>query len=259
MPAATRAGIDLAFDDDGAGPPIVLLHGLTFDRRTWRPIIERLDGGVRSIAIDLPAHGESGGTPVAFDQLVAELHDLLVSLAVERPIIVGHSMSGGLAFSYAATYAASGVVTVDNGPDIRPFAQVIRRLAPALRGPQFTDVWQTFEDSLGLARIPEPQRSLVLETHTVNQDIVLGYWDVALRTDPDDLQKLIDGQLRQVDVPCLGIFGRPLTDAERERLAWLPDVEVEEWTGDGHFVHLVDPDRFANRLRQFVEHCTAAR
>jgi hypothetical protein len=50
--------------------------------------------------------------------------------------------------------------------------------------------------------------------------------------------------------------GRRLTDAERERFARLPDVEVEEWTGDGHFVHLVDPDRFATRLRRFVERCS---
>ena len=78
-----------------------------------------------------------------------------------------------------------------------------------------------------------------------------------LRTDPDELQALIDAQIRKLDVPCLGVFGRPITDGERERFGWLPDVQLEEWAGDGHFVHLVDPDRFATRLRQFVDHCTA--
>lgn len=57
---------------------------------------------------------------------------------------------------------------------------------------------------------------------------------------------------------CLGVFGRPITDSERERFGLLPDVQLEEWAGDGHFVHLVDPDRFATRLRHFVDHCTAA-
>lgn len=259
MTAATHAEGQLAFDDEGDGTAVVFLHGLTFDRRTWRPIIERLDGAVRSVAIDLPAHGESRRAPAPFDQLAAEVHGLLDSLAVEGPILVGHSMSGGLAFSYAAAYPTSGVVIIDSGPDIRPFAQLVQRLAPVLRGPHFADAWQTFEDSLGLGRIPDPQRSLVLETHTVAQDVVLAYWDVALHTDSDHLQKLIDSQLRKVDVPCLGIFGRPLTDADRERLSWLPDVELEEWTGDGHFVHLVDPDRFASRLLQFVDHCSSTR
>ncbi len=258
MAAATDSATRLAYDDEGAGTPVVLLHGLTFDRRTWRPIIDRLDGSVRSIAIDLPAQGESGGAPAPFDEIAAQLHELLGSLAVDRPVVVGHSMSGGLAFFYAANYPARGLVVVDNGPDIRPFAELVHRLEPALRGPGFTKVWRTVEDSFGLERIPEPLRLVVLETHEVKQDVVVGYWETLLRADPDELQAFIDTQLRKLDVPCLGVFGRPITDSERERFGWLPDVQLEEWAGDGHFVHLVDPGRFATRLRQFVDHCTAA-
>ena len=104
MAAATDSATSLAYDDEGAGTPVVFLHGLTFDRRTWRPIIERLDGSVRSIAIDLPAHGDSGGAPAQLDEFAAQVHELLGSLAVDRPIVVGHSMSGGLASFYAAAY-----------------------------------------------------------------------------------------------------------------------------------------------------------
>jgi pimeloyl-ACP methyl ester carboxylesterase len=60
-------------------------------------------------------------------------------------------------------------------------------------------------------------------------------------------------------VSYLGVFGRAITDDEHERLGWLPDAQLEQWTGDGHFVHLVDPDRFATRLRQFIDYCTATR
>lgn len=257
MAAATHSATRLAYDDEGAGPPVVLLHGLTFDRRTWRPIIERFDGSVRSIAIDLPAHGESGGSPAPFDETAAQVHELLGLLAADPPIVVGHSMSGGLASFYAAAFPTRGLVVVDNGPDIRPFAQLVQRLEPALRGPGFAEVWRTFEDSLGVERIPEPVRSLVLETHEVKQDVVVGYWETLLRADPDELQAFIDGQIRRLDVPWLGVFGRPLTDGERERFRWPQDVQLEEWAGDGHFVHLVDPDRFATRLRLFVDHCTA--
>ena len=130
MAAATDSATSLAYDDEGAGTPVVFLHGLTFDRRTWRPIIERLDGSVRSIAIDLPAHGESGGAPAPLDEVAAQVHELLGSLAVDRPVVVGHSMSGGLASFYAATYPSRGLVVVDNGPDIRPFAQLVQRLEP---------------------------------------------------------------------------------------------------------------------------------
>jgi pimeloyl-ACP methyl ester carboxylesterase len=257
MAAAAHAATGLAYDDEGAGSPVVFLHGLTFDRRTWRPIIERLDASVRSISIDLPAHGESGGTPPPFEEVPARLRELLDALGVERPIVVGHSMSGAFASLYAFAHPTRGVVVIDNGPDIRPFAELVQRLEQALCGPGFAQVWSTFESSLGLERIPEPVRSLVLETHVVDQDVVVGYWEMVLRSDPSELQAWIDTVLAELNVPYLGVFGRPITDSERERFERLPDAQLEEWAGDGHFVHLVDPDRFAARLRRFVDHCTA--
>jgi hypothetical protein len=148
---------------------------------------------------------------------------------------------------------------IDNGPDIRPMAQLVQRLEAVLRGPGFAETWRTFEDSLGLERIPEPERSLVLEHHEVSQGVVLGYWDTVLRTDPDELQELIDALLHRLDVPCLAVFGRPITDSERERFGWLGDTQLEEWVGDGHMVHLVDLDRFSARLLHFIDHCTATR
>ena len=90
-------------------------------------------------------------------------------------------MMGGLAALYASAHPTRGVVMVDNGPDIRPFAELVHRLEPALRGPGFSQVWQTFEDSLGLERIPEPVRSLVLASHQVTQEVVVGYWEPLLQ------------------------------------------------------------------------------
>jgi pimeloyl-ACP methyl ester carboxylesterase len=258
MSTATRHETGLAYELEGAGAPVVFLHGLTFDRRTWRPILACLGGSVRGIAIDLPAHGESGGAPAPLDEVATRVHRLLASLSVERPIMVGHSMMGGLAAVYAAAYPTCGVVMVDSGPHIRPFAELAHRLEPALRGAGFAQAWQTFEDSLGLERIPEPVRSLVLETHRVEQAVVLGYWEPLLSIAPAGFQAWIDARIRRLAVPLLGIFGRPITEGERERFEWLPDVQLEEWPGDGHFVHLVDPARFAARLDRFVDHCGSA-
>ena len=256
MAAATHTATRLAYSDEGAGTPVVFLPGLTFGRRTWRPIVERLDTRVRSISVDLPAQGESRGTP-SFEEVPARLHELLDALGVERPIVVGHSMSAGLAAMYASAYPTRGLVLVDNGPHIRPFAEVVHRLAPALRGPGFAEVWPRFEDTLGLDRISEPVRSLVLDAHEVRQDVVVGYWERLLRDDPVEVQAYVDAINAKLDVPCLGVFGRPVTDGDAERFARLADVQVEEWAGGGHFVHLVDPDRFVARLGEFVDHCTA--
>ena len=47
---------------DGTSPPLVLLHGLTFDCTMWAPALEALSraGHRREVlALDLPGHGES--------------------------------------------------------------------------------------------------------------------------------------------------------------------------------------------------------
>jgi pimeloyl-ACP methyl ester carboxylesterase len=258
MATATDPQTGLAYDVEGSGTPVVFLHGLTFDRRTWRPVIDRLGGAFTSIAIDLPAHGDSGGEPAPLEKVTGQVRRLLETLGVERPVVVGHSMSAAVAGLYAAAYPASGIVLVDQATEVLPFAQMLHQIAPMLRGPAFDQVWPSIENSLGLDRIPEPARALVLDTHKVKQDVVLGYWDQVLSTDPAELQAWIDDTAARIQIPCLAVFGRPATDGEREQLGRLPDAQIEEWAGDGHFVHLVDPGRFATRLRTFVEHCDQA-
>jgi pimeloyl-ACP methyl ester carboxylesterase len=245
----------LAHDSEGSGVPVVFLHGLTFDRRTWRPILDRLSGSVRSIVVDLPAHGESGGDPAPLDAVADQVYELVASLGAERPIVVGHSMSGGIVGFYANAHPTRGLVTIDNGPEVRPFGELVHQLEPALRGQGFSSTWQMFESSLGLERIPEPARSLVMETHHVSQSVVLGYWEMPLNMDPSELQAMVDAQLARIAVPLLAVFGRPVTEGERERFERMPDVQVEEWVGAGHFVHLVEPDRFTTRLRKFIDDC----
>jgi pimeloyl-ACP methyl ester carboxylesterase len=258
MTTATDLQAGLAYDIEGRGTPVVFLHGLTFDRRTWRPIIDHLDGAFTSIAIDLPAHGESGGEPAPLETVAERIHRLLHSLGIERPIVVGHSMAAGLAGLYASAHPARGIVLVDQATEVLPFAQMLHQIAPMLRGPGFGQIWPDIENSLGLDRIPEPTRALVLNARKVKQDVVLGYWDQVLDTEPAELQAWIDERAAGILVPCLAVFGRPASDGERERLGRIPDAQIEEWSGDGHFVHLVDPGRFATRLQTFVEHCEQA-
>jgi len=65
----------------------------------------------------------------------------------------------------------------------------------------------------------------------------------------------VDRVVGSVDVPVLGIFGREPSPSDRERLDRIPGAAWEVWPGHGHFLHLVAPSRFADRLLAFVEHC----
>ncbi|MFD7020145.1 alpha/beta fold hydrolase [Streptomyces sp. NPDC059928] len=145
MATATDPKTGLAYDLEGTGTPVVFLHGLTFGRRTWRPIIEESDGSVTSVAIDLPAHGGSGGEPTRLEDVAERIHLLLESLGVERPVVVGHSMATAVAGLHASAHPARGVVWVDQATEVLPFAQMLRSIAPMLRGPAFTQVWPNID------------------------------------------------------------------------------------------------------------------
>src|SRR6516225_11243856 len=106
MATATDLETSLAYDMEGTGTPVVFLHGLTFDRRTWRPVIDQLDGSVTSIAIDLPAHGDSGGEPAPPVNVTEQIHRLVETLGVERPVVAGHSMGAAVAGLYMSAHPA---------------------------------------------------------------------------------------------------------------------------------------------------------
>src|SRR3954452_12175299 len=110
--STTPQTTSLAYEQHGAGVPVVLIPGLTFERSSWRPIIDRLGGRVRSIAVDLPGQCESAGPACALEALAAQVPGL-VDLGSEPPVVVGHSMSGAVAMIYAATYPTRAAVDVD--------------------------------------------------------------------------------------------------------------------------------------------------
>lgn len=83
--------------DDGA--PIVLLHGFGGDRLSWQNIQVALSTKKRSIAFDLPGHGEALDWPRIGNAGVAAkaVTQSLESLDLPKVHMVGHSMGGAVA------------------------------------------------------------------------------------------------------------------------------------------------------------------
>ncbi len=244
----------LAYEESGTGFPVVLLHGLTFSRSTWRPITERLSDRFRCIAIDLPGHGESAGPPHSMEDLARNVNALLTSLGIGRPVVVGHSLAGMIATFYASRYPVAGVVNVDQPLDVVPFARLLRQLEPELRGPHFLAAFEPFRQSIGVDLLPEPLRSATTATQTIQQDLVLGYWEEVLQRSPEELQEITDEAARSITVPYLAVFGRQLSENERDGLHdRLSRLQLEEWPDRGHMVHLMEADRFTNRIAAFID------
>jgi pimeloyl-ACP methyl ester carboxylesterase len=97
------AGGTIAYTLAGAGPALLLIHGLGGNRHTWRPLLPGLSRTHTVIAPDLPGHGESDA-PAGDYSLGAHasaLRDLLLALGHRRMSVAGHSLGGGVALQTA--------------------------------------------------------------------------------------------------------------------------------------------------------------
>jgi pimeloyl-ACP methyl ester carboxylesterase len=105
---------DLAGDASDRRPPLVLLHGLTFDRTMWRPALAHLaelDPGRRVLALDLPGHGESPAwAGYDMEGLADGVHRAVDEAGLKAPVLVGHSAGGVIACQPELT--SGGVVSL---------------------------------------------------------------------------------------------------------------------------------------------------
>jgi pyruvate dehydrogenase E2 component (dihydrolipoamide acetyltransferase) len=89
---------------DGDSVPVLLLHGFGADLNTWMFTQPALAEGRQVIALDLPGHGGSAKQldRVDAERLAAIVDATLNALGIERLHLVGHSMGGGIAISFAS-------------------------------------------------------------------------------------------------------------------------------------------------------------
>jgi pimeloyl-ACP methyl ester carboxylesterase len=254
-----RMAAGLAVDDYGSSDgrhPRVLLHGLTFNRGLWGPVVaelQRTDPGRRILAIDLPGHGDSPAWPsYDIDGVAAGVHEAVEEINVQAPVVVGHSIAAIIATRYAGLYATSGVVNVDQSLQVAPFAEMVQALADKLRGPAFPAIWENFVASMHIERLPIDAQELVRSASHPVQEVVLGYWQGVLERSVSELVEVTTqglSALRGAGVPYLVVAGEEPQAAYWEWLnAMLPQATVTVWPDSGHFPHLAHPARFAECL-----------
>jgi pimeloyl-ACP methyl ester carboxylesterase len=98
------APVKLYYEEEGKGPPVLLIHGFGASTYTWRHIAPELARDHRVIAVDLKGFGQSDkpfdGRYSVFDQA-----DLLAQLIEDKDLhnltLVGHSFGGGVALLLA--------------------------------------------------------------------------------------------------------------------------------------------------------------
>ncbi|MDB4882290.1 MAG: putative hydrolase [Gemmatimonadetes bacterium] len=100
MIALLPGGLELAYDDAGAGVPLLMIHGWPHDRTLWAGQMSGLSTATRCIAPDLRGFGGSTVSgPYTIDQYADDLAAFLDALGIERAAVCGLSMGGYIALA----------------------------------------------------------------------------------------------------------------------------------------------------------------
>jgi 3-oxoadipate enol-lactonase len=92
-------GAAIYYQEDGAGFPLILLHGLSDSSRLWAPLIPELSGFYRVVAPDIRGHGESekSNTPYSIQVFTEDLVHLLQDIGIANAHVVGFSLGAAIA------------------------------------------------------------------------------------------------------------------------------------------------------------------
>lgn len=132
----------VAYYEEGAGEPVVLLHGCPFSSYVWCNVIPRLSPSFHCLAPDLLGLGDTETRPDAEWSLPAQtkmIIEFLDALGLNRVNLVGHDHGGAVAQIIAAEYperinrlVLANVEAFDNWPsaDEKPF--ILATQVPAL-------------------------------------------------------------------------------------------------------------------------------
>lgn len=104
MASADIRGTRLAWQQMGAGPDLIFLHGVAANRAFWFPIAMQFAQLFKVTLFDLRGHGYSERAPTGYAgaEMGRDLLGLMDALGIERASVVGHSYGGGAALEAAA-------------------------------------------------------------------------------------------------------------------------------------------------------------
>ncbi len=257
-----------------SAPGLLLHHGLASSQRIWDLMLPRLTRRFRVVTYDARGHGVSAkpSSGYGFDSVVADARAVISSVALRRPIVVGHSWGAMVALELAARWprVVEGAVLVDGGIGTlrgeMDWATAKQRLAPPhLAGMPVEEFRRMIRTFLGEAVEVTPQiEEIVVSVMNVDRNgrikprlsranhfrILRAIW----LHDPD-------AALARLSVPTLAILARGGGDPEwdgrkrrsAERAASSGGPVRISWMKGIHDLPVQHPDALAGRIERFSD------
>lgn len=267
-------GNRVAYRQAGAGPVVLLVHGMAGSASTWKQVMPVLAAQCTVVAPDLPGHGRS-------DKLVGDyslgayasaLRDLLVALGHERVTVVGQSLGGGIAMQFAYQFpercerlvlVSSGGLGREVNPLLRalslPGSEAVLQLACAAPLRSVVAGVGELAASVGLRPAPEVAE-LWRSYRSLGDEQTRRAFLRTLRSVIDASGQAVSAANRlhlAAEVPTLIVWGDadPIIPVDHAVAAHagIEGSRLEIFPGVGHYPHCEAPERFAALLMEFIE------
>jgi 3-oxoadipate enol-lactonase len=255
----------IAYDDEGSGEPIALVHAGVADRRMWQHLAAALATHHRVIRHDVRGVGESL-PPTGPWAHHTDLLDLFEALLIERGHLVGASMGAGIAVEAALARpaaVASLVLVAPGGALFRDPPAALRpiwkaEIAALDRG----DIDEAVEINLR-AWVDGPRRPSgavdpalrAFVGRMQREAFEIPEWDAELVPE-HELSPPASGRFSELSCPILVVVGdadEPSVIETAERIAAEASrARLVVWPDAGHMLALERPDEFAGLVADFL-------
>lgn len=234
---------------DPSRPPLILIHGAGGSFLSWHPSLRRLEGET-VYTLSLPGHG---GSKRAGRQSIAEyaedLFQLVETNQIPKPVLMGHSMGGAIALTFALEHpeALSGLALLGAGAKLRVAPAILEK---AGNPETFAEAVQLINErcfspgaSADLLRLSIENMSKAAPHTLLGDFLACNSFDVMER-------------LPAVQVPTLILCGSldAMTPPRYSQLLadQIPHAQLHLVDGAGHMLQLEQPEAVAKRLKEFL-------
>lgn len=240
----------LTVDDGGNGDAVLFVHSLAGSTRHWSGQLEHLRKTRRAVALDLRAHGKSEAPRNGAYSIEAQAEDVGAvadALGLERFVLVGHSMGGGIALAYAGKHPerVTHLLVADPiGDGTQTPEAEVRPFLDALDSPAYTETIEGYWSSIAGSDGAVLER-LLHDLRETPRETVVGGLRAVMTFDPNPALAWFRG-------PTLAVI-TPENDFpySMHRLgAGLPHRVI---AGTGHWLQIERPAEFNRILERFLE------
>ena len=261
MQRLRSADAELAYDLQGTGPPVVLLHPFPVHHEFWNPIVPALSSRYRLILPDLRGHGDSeiGEGPAFMEKHARDLARVLDAAGVGKAAFVGVSIGGYILFEFCrqCRERVNALVLCDTRPQADTTEARANRLKAA------ADVLEQGTDPFIESMIPKLMGRTTVNTRP---DLVDGARRMMRKMSPEDISLVQRGMaerpdsvadLKTINVPTLIVTGEEdilATPADGELMRQhIAGSQLKIVPKAGHYSPWEQPEAVGPLLRQFLD------